>query len=159
MNFFEAQDKARRNTSWLVLLFVLAVIGLVVLTNLFLFALLVYLKTNQVVVSADLLYDYYSWQEFLFVGLCICLLIFAGSLYKTMSLTGGGAAVAEMLGGRLVSQATTDLQQRQLLNVVEEMAIAAGMPVPRVYLMDETSINAFAAGRTPANAVIGITRG
>ncbi|MCP4875313.1 MAG: M48 family metallopeptidase [Gammaproteobacteria bacterium] len=159
MNFFEAQDKARRNTSWLVLLFVFAVIGLVVLTNLFLFALLVYLKTNQVVVSADLLYDYYSWQEFLFVGLCICLLIFAGSLYKTMSLTGGGAAVAEMLGGHLVSQATTDLQQRQLLNVVEEMAIAAGMPVPRVYLMDETSINAFAAGRTPANAVIGITRG
>lgn len=89
----------------------------------------------------------------------VCLLIFCGSLYKTMSLSGGGATVAEMLGGRHVPAATTDLQQRQLLNVVEEMAIAAGMPIPRVYLLEDSAINAFAAGMSPASAVIGVTRG
>jgi len=159
LNFFEAQDKARRNTLWLVLLFLLAVAGLILLTNLFLLSLLVYVKTEQVVVSPEILYHYYSWQEFTVVSIGVCLLILGGSLYKGLSLSGGGPAVAEMLGGRLISHATTDLQQRQLLNVVEEMAIAAGMPIPQVYLLSETSINAFAAGLSPANAVIGVTQG
>ena len=159
MNFFEAQDKARRNTLWLIVLFVLAVAGLILLTNFFLLSILVYVKTKQIVVSPEMLYYYYSWKEFTIVSVGVCLLILGGSSYKALSLSGGGPTVAEMLGGRLVSHATTDLQQRQLLNVVEEMAIAAGMPIPQVYLLSDTSINAFAAGISPANAVIGITEG
>ena len=159
MNFFEAQDRARKKTAWFILLFVLAVGGLIFLTNLFLLGILTYARSSQIAFSADALQSYYSWQEFAGVSIGVCLLIFCGSLYKTMSLSGGGATVAEMLGGRQVPAATTDLQQRQLLNVVEEMAIAAGMPIPRVYLLEETGINAFAAGLSPANAVIGITRG
>lgn len=159
MNFFEAQDKARRNTLWMVVLFMLAVAGLVLLTNFFLLSVLVYVKTKQIVVSPEMLYYYYSWKEFTIVSVGVCLLVLGGSAYKAMSLSGGGPTVAEMLGGRLVSHSTTDLQQRQLLNVVEEMAIAAGMPIPQVYLLSDTSINAFAAGVSPANAVIGITEG
>jgi Zn-dependent protease with chaperone function len=159
LNFFEAQDKARRNTVWLITLFALAVAGLIFLTNLLLLGVMVYLNTGQFIFSFEALQNYYSWREFAGVTLVVCLLILGGSFYKSMSLSGGGASVAEMLGGRLISQATTDLQQRQLLNVVEEMAIAAGMPVPKVYLLDDTSINAFAAGRTTGDAVIGVTRG
>jgi Zn-dependent protease with chaperone function len=159
LNFFEAQDKARRNTLWLVLLFVLAVAGLILLTNLFLLSILVYVKTRQIIVSPEMLYYYFSWKEFTVVSTGICLLVFSGSLYKARSLSGGGPTVAEMLGGRLVSSSTTNLQHRRLLNVIEEMAIAAGMPIPQVYLLSETSINAFAAGLSPANAVIGITEG
>jgi Zn-dependent protease with chaperone function len=159
LNFFEAQDRARKNTVWFILLFVLAVAGLVFLTNLFLLGILNYVRSDQLVYSADALQSIYSWQEFAMVSAGVCLLIFGGSLYKTMSLSGGGSTVAEMLGGRQVPSATTDPQQRQLLNVVEEMAIAAGMPIPRVYLLEDTAINAFAAGKSPANAVIGITRG
>ncbi len=159
MNFFEAQDKARKNTTWLILLFILAVAGLILLTNLLLLGVLVYVKTGQFQFSPEVLQSHYSWREFIGVAIAVCLLIFGGSLYKTMSLSAGGTTVAEMLGGRMISQTTTDLQQRQLLNVVEEMAIAAGMPVPKVYLLEDSAINAFAAGRTPANAVIGITRG
>ncbi len=159
MNFFEAQDKARRNTSWLILLFIFAVVGLIFLTNLLFLGVLVYSKTGQIVFSFDALQTYYSWEVFIGVTIGACLLIFAGSLYKTMSLSGGGATVAEMLGGRLVPQSTTDLQKRQLLNVVEEMSIAAGMPIPKVYLLDDLSINAFAAGQSPADAIIGVTRG
>jgi len=159
MNFFEAQDKARRNTAWMILLFIFAVAGLVFLTNLLLLAVLAYLKTGYFVFSVSELQGYFDPVVFVGVTVGICLLIFGGSLYKTMSLSRGGPAVAEMLGGRLVPQSTNDLQQRQLLNVVEEMSIAAGMPIPKVYLLDEQSINAFAAGQSPANAVIGVTRG
>ncbi len=159
MNFFEAQDKARRNTLWLVLLFSAAVIALILLTNLFLLGIHRYLQTNEVLVSPVALYQIYSWETVIAVGVGVVLLILGGSLYKTLSLAGGGPAIAEMLGGRLISHATTDPLQRRLLNVVEEMAIAAGMPIPQVYLMSDHSINAFAAGRTPADAVVGITEG
>jgi Zn-dependent protease with chaperone function len=159
LNFFEAQDRARKNTSWFILLFALAVAGLVFLTNLLLLGIFTYASSSQIAFSPEALQSYYSWQVFAAVSIGVCLLIFCGSLYKTISLSGGGATVAEMLGGRQVPAATTDLQQRQLLNVVEEMAIAAGMPIPRVYLLEDNGINAFAAGLSPANAVIGVTRG
>ena len=68
--------------------------------------------------------------------------------------------MAKDLGGRLVMPGTTDFEEKRLLNIVEEMAIASGMPVPQVYLLDdEESINAFAAGTEPSNAVVGVTRG
>ncbi len=135
------------------LLFILAVAGLVILTNLLLLSILAYSQTGQPTSSL------YSWQVFSAVSIGVCLLVFGGSLYKTMSLSGGGSTIAEMLGGTVLPQASTDPQQRQLLNVVEEMAIAAGMPIPKVYLLEDSSINAFAAGNSPANAVIGVTRG
>jgi Zn-dependent protease with chaperone function len=82
------------------------------------------------------------------------------SLYKTTVLSSGGAVVARALGGVRIAADTTDPAQRRLLNVVEEMAIASGVPMPEVYLLEqEIGINAFAAGHNPANAAIGVTRG
>ncbi len=87
-------------------------------------------------------------------------LIAGGSLYKIASLSGGGHTVAELMGGRLLHPQTSDLDERKILNVVEEMAIAAGTPVPPVYLLEnEEGINAFAAGHSPNDAVVGVTRG
>ena len=86
--------------------------------------------------------------------------IFIGSAYKTNELAGGGGSVATLMGGRLVNPNTTDPDERKLLNVVEEMAIASGVPVPQVYVLDEErAINAFAAGHTTSDAAIGVTRG
>lgn len=159
MNFFEAQDQARRQTGWLVLLFMLAVVGLIVLTNLLVLGVLAYNQSGVVTFSPALLAEQFQWDVFLGVAAAIIALVFLGSAYKTMSLSGGGYKVAEMLGGRALSPDSRDPDERRLLNVVEEMAIAAGMPVPRVYLLEEEGINAFAAGSNPNNAVIGITRG
>ena len=87
-------------------------------------------------------------------------LVGGGSLFKIASLSGGGHTVAELLGGRLLHPDTRDADERRVLNVVEEMAIASGSPVPPVYLLEkERGINAFAAGYTPDDAVIGVTRG
>lgn len=159
MNFFEAQDKARRNTTLLVLMFTIAVAGLVLLTNLVILSALAYKETGLFIFSFSELRHYLQWDVFIAVAFGVVALIFFGSLYKTMSLSSGGPAVAEMLGGILVSQNSNNLRERQLINVVEEMAIAAGTPIPKVYLMNELSINAFAAGKSPGTAVIGITQG
>ncbi|NOZ01505.1 MAG: M48 family metallopeptidase, partial [Deltaproteobacteria bacterium] len=82
------------------------------------------------------------------------------SLYRTSKLRSGGGAVAKMMGGRLVDPGTRDKLERRLVNVVEEMSIASGVPVPEIYVMDqEKGINAFAAGFTPENAAVAVTRG
>ena len=159
MNFFEAQERARRRTVWLVLLFALAMAGLIVITNLLLLGILAYSQTGEFVFSVTALHQQFDWDIFIGVAIVISILIFLGSLYKTMSLSEGGRSVAEMLGGQLIARNTSDPDERRLLNVVEEMAIASGISVPNVYVLDETSINAFAAGLSPNDAVIGVTRG
>lgn len=160
MDFFQSQETARRNTVRLVVFFGLAVLGLVVITNLLVMLLFGFLQTGEEGISLSVIAAQFDWQVFLLIGAFVSLVIFGGSAYKTMALSGGGTTVAESLGGRLISQSTTDLHERKALNVVEEMAIASGTPVPPVYLLeDEQGINAFAAGFTPGDAVIGLTRG
>ncbi|MDA7609462.1 M48 family metalloprotease, partial [Akkermansiaceae bacterium] len=146
MDFFEAQDEARKKTKWLILWFILAVIGVVVAVDLLVIAL-VDEGPNQIyiVITASVLTG----------GIML-----AASGYKTTQLSAGGSVVAEDLGGRLVMPGSTDFEEKRLLNIVSEMALASGMPVPQVYLLDhEEGINAFAAGTEPSNAVIGVTRG
>jgi Zn-dependent protease with chaperone function len=157
MNFFESQDIARRNTGRLILLFSLAVISLVAITNLLVMVLFGLLSVNSVTAMEPA--AGFGWQTFLLVSLAVISVVLFGSLYKLTVLAGGGARVAEMLGGRLLLIESTDFRERQLLNVVEEMALASGTPVPPVYLLEESGINAFAAGYSPGDAVIGITRG
>ena len=94
------------------------------------------------------------------MAVVVLAVIFFGSLFKTLSLRAGGRSVAESLGGRPILPDTDDLDERRLLNVVEEMAIASGVPAPPVYVLeDQGSINAFAAGYGTDDAVIGVTRG
>lgn len=153
MNFFEAQARAWRRTGWLLLLFGLAVAVLVVLINQLVTVVVSFHQDVRVLQPGN------DWGRFALVALGTVAFIAAGSLYKMLALSGGGRAVAEMLGGRLVPRNTDDPAQRRLINVVDEMAIAAGTPAPPVYLLDEMGINAFAAGLSPNNAVIGVTRG
>ena len=160
MDFFAAQDLARRHTLRLVILLALAVLSLVVITNLLVMVLFGFLNTTHGRVDLNAVAAQFDWGTFFGIGALVSLVILAGSAYKTLALAAGGATVAESLGGRLLAHDTRDLHERKALNVVEEMAIASGMPVPPVYLLEhEEGINAFAAGFTPSDAVIGLTRG
>ena len=159
MNFFAAQDRANKNTWQLVALFSLAVIALILMTNL-LVMVVFRLIDGQPTLDASTLLEVMDWQTFTVIGVAVCTVVLIGSLYKIMVLSSGGKSVAEALGGQLVPRNTDDLGLRKLLNVVEEMAIASGTPAPPVYVLaDEPGINAFAAGFTPGDAVIGVTRG
>lgn len=158
MDFFARQDAARRATRRLIAFFALAVIVMV---------LVLYLVTAFVLMKKP---SSPQWQGpahvllrpqlALTVTVTTLLVIAAGSLYKIVSLRDGGASVARLLGGRPMSPNTEEPSERQLLNVVEEMAIASGSPVPTVYLLEnEEAINAFAAGFSPSDAVIGVSAG
>lgn len=154
MDFFERQEWARRNTKRLVMYFFLAVVGIV-------FA--VYFAIYGVLFLVDETPPKSGWFDLEIFGWTVAgvlLVVTGGSLYRIAELSQGGRVVAMMLGGRLLDLNTTKPDERRLLNVVEEMAIASGVPVPDVYLLDEErGINAFAAGNGPGDAVIGVTRG
>ncbi|HHX8489001.1 TPA: M48 family metallopeptidase [Vibrio diabolicus] len=154
MNFFDHQDTARQRTGLLVFLFSLAVVTITGLVS---------------VLSIGIYYgvtgEHFDQETALtYVLLCfagVLLVVAISSMVRLSALTSnGGRGVAESIGGKLISSNTLDAKHRQLLNVVEEMAIASGIPVPPVYVMqEERGINAFAAGMSIDDAVIGVTQG
>ncbi|MFB3077974.1 MAG: M48 family metallopeptidase, partial [Lysobacterales bacterium] len=104
-------------------------------------------------------YLYYSWDIFWSVSIGVVALITIASLFRLHTLKRGGSAVAEMMDGKLLVDPGDDYNKQKLLNVVAEMAIASGTPVPPVYLIQDKAINAFAAGYSSSDAVIGMTTG
>lgn len=158
MDFFAAQDRARAASRRLVWWFILCVLAVVAV----IYAVLIISRPFW----SDGLgsgFDDASWWDptlAAVVGPCIGGIIILGSIYKLHELSGGGAVVARSLGGRPVSRSTAEPLERRLVNVVDEMAIASGLPSPEIWLLEqEEGINAFAAGTDPGNAVIGVTSG
>ena len=160
MTFFDNQVRAKNNTIILVATYVVCV-ALIVLAVYF--ALLVVFQvgvTSSESRTASFTLHWWNPELFGWTAFCVLALILGGSAFKSSQLSQGGKVVAEMLGGTPVLSNTNDPFEKRLLNVVEEMAIASGLPVPRVYLLSgEGSINAFAAGFSTKDAVIGITSG
>jgi Zn-dependent protease with chaperone function len=159
MNFFDAQDQARRTTRWLVFVYIVAT-ALIVLG--------VTLIVGFALVGASMDGSRYSFPgmlaanpvPLLITALLTTLFIVGASIYKTSILSAGGGRVAQDMGGTLVPASAPDPLRRRLRNVVEEMAIASGVPVPEIYVLEEESgINAFAAGYAPGDAAIAVTRG
>ena len=151
MNFFAAQDDARRRTKWLVVYFVLAIIGVIVSVYGIVYLAMLYTGGSPNI-----------WMPGVFTATALGTggVMGTGSLFKTMQLNAGGSVVARDMGARQIDPYTSDASERKLVNVVEEMAIASGVPVPSIWIMDnESSINAFAAGTEPGNAVVAVTRG
>ncbi len=146
MDFFQAQEAARKRTGLLVLLFGAAVVGIIAVVY----------AAVQVAIGTEPFDPFLLLQ----VAIGVALVVVIGSASRTASLRRGGPAVAELLGGRRIAPDTNDLGERRLLNVVEEMALASGVPVPAVYVVDgEDAINAFAAGYTADDAAVAVTRG
>ncbi len=156
MNFFEHQDKARRQTRFLVVLFSLAVIGIIVAVNAVILTTLgVHVPDGDpgrmIAENAGLI---------LATTLITGAIIGLASAFRSMQLNSGGGEIARALGGTRVEPDTRDPLRRRLHNVVEEMAIASGIPVPEVYVLEhEQGINAFAAGFSTSDAAVAVTRG
>ncbi len=155
MDFFKRQDQARKKTKWLVLYFVLAVIAIVVSINAVSFVLM-----NTVGGAQLSLAEWLRSPWFIGIALGSILLIGLGSGVRLSQLASGGKAVADMVGARRILPETSDPLERRLINVVEEMSIASGTPMPRLYVMDnEKAINAFVAGLKTQETVLVVTRG
>jgi Zn-dependent protease with chaperone function len=149
VDFYARQEAARRTTRWLLLAFLVSVV-------------LVVLAVDAVVVAVLGASDPRTSPTgaVVFTSIVLLAIICGASLFKTLSLRAGGGVVARSLGGTRVERSTRDPALRRLRNVVEEMAIAAGVTMPEVYVLEnEDGINAFAAGNSPADAAIAVTRG
>jgi Zn-dependent protease with chaperone function len=158
MDFFERQDKARRKTKLLVFYFIVAICLLILASYAAVFA--IFGKKEITDSLGETSFTLWQSDLFLWSTLGTLVVIGIGSAFKTAELSKGGSAVAQMLDGRLINPNATEANERKLLNVVEEMAIASGIPVPQVFLLEnEAGINAFAAGHSTGDAAIGVTRG
>ena len=166
MDFFEAQERARKRTHRLVFLFVVAVLGTIMAG--YVAALVLVNSSGRSQSRGRARYElvgpvavrWWDPQIFATVALGTVAVVGAASLYKWATMRQGGAAIAESVGARLVDPKTINVHERRLLNVVEEMSIASGVPMPAVFVMDEEpGLNAFAAGLTTADAAVTVTKG
>jgi Zn-dependent protease with chaperone function/uncharacterized tellurite resistance protein B-like protein len=159
MNFFEHQEAARRRTGLLIAYYIFAV-TLIILA---IYGVTAFLLLRDNVLSPDGIIQWpLLWNPVIFLSVAgaLLVLIAGGTVFKIVSLSSGGESVALMLGGRPIHPSSTDLREKRLLNIVEEIAIASGTPIPKVFILQqEPGINAFAAGMTPADAVIAVTQG
>ncbi len=159
MNFFEHQEAARRSSRLLVGLFLLAVVCIVLAVNGVLAALFLGVLAPH---GNWARYGIHALPNYFFettTGV-VLLIIIGGSFIEILDLEAGGDAVAKMVGARAVDPDTRDPAERRLRNVIEEMAIASGIPAPRAYVLDgEEGINAFAAGIHPSDAIVAVTQG
>ncbi|MBX6751621.1 MAG: M48 family metallopeptidase, partial [Micromonosporaceae bacterium] len=151
MNFFERQRLVRRQSARLVFLFFVAVAGIILVIDL----AVAFATGALTAASGAQLVGYLG-----FTSVAVAAVIGLAALVRTVSLRGGGGRVARELGGVLVPPDTRDPALRRLRNVVEEMAIAAGVSVPEIYVLpNEPSINAFAAGWSTSDAAVAVTQG
>ena len=170
-NFFARQEQARKSCRHQIILFVCAVLIIVLVTTMAIRLVWYLFISSQAytLFNAESAQNYHRKLSaftffdpvfFLFTAMAIVIVILAASVIKMNALQKGGGAVAEMLGGRKISAGTTDQAERRLINVVEEMAIASGIPVPQIYVLDsENNINAFAAGLEFGDAAVAVTSG
>lgn len=167
MNFFEHQEKARKQSRWIIAAF----IGVTLLIILVIDALVLLLMGSQGMLLTDQsgvpsfnIFNPNVWlansKMMIISSLIVGGVISISSLGKIVSLRSGGGKVAQNLGGMIVTADTKDPLRRRLYNVVEEIALASGVPVPEIYVMEnEPGINAFAAGYSPADAAVAVTQG
>ena len=158
MDFFDAQDRARRTSHWLVFWFALAVISIIVLVYL---AVTLWMAWQEPETHLKRTFLFWNSARFCWISLLVGGGIAIASLYRIWQISRhGGMLIAEQLGGRMITRKTGDPAEQRLLNVVDEMAIAAGIPAPVAFVLDnETGLNAFAAGLSTQDSVVAVTRG
>ena len=166
MLFFEAQKRARQKTGQILLLFAAGLLLLIAATYLIIHTLLLHAGLDETLLTRPIAatgpftaLTHPHLELLLYTGGILTLITAAGIAYKTSELSGGGRAIVNALHGQLIMSTTKDPRLKQLHNIVEEMSIASGVPVPQLYLIPDDSINAFAAGRTTDDAIIGVTQG
>jgi Zn-dependent protease with chaperone function len=159
MDFFDAQDRARRATRRLLVAYIIASVLIVVgVTTVVGFALFNFTDAGYGRPAGVFVHE--QAPLLILTAIAAAVLILGATAYKTAALSSGGGRVAVDMGGTLVPTDVRDPQKKRLRNIVEEMAIASGMPVPEIYVLEaENGINAFAAGFTTGDAAIAVTRG
>ncbi len=154
MNFFEHQDKANKKTKQLVFLFILGLLFTLLAVNAVIYGALY-------VASLDNPNLMFMMAEpiWLYISCLFIVVMFLGTVIKMLQISSGGLSIAKMVNARSLEEGPQSLEEQRFQNVVEEMAIASGTPVPQLFIMDDESINAFVAGTKPEDTVMVVTTG
>jgi Zn-dependent protease with chaperone function len=156
-SFYQQQENARRRTKQLVVAFHVVVFLTAILSAMM---YVIYFRMHRDLTMEIPISEAIFQRDVFGVVLVVYFMIFAIAWVRSLPLSAGGSYVAKMVGGREISFSTTDLAEKQLVNIVEEMGIAAGMTLPRIYVLDhEDAINAFAAGTSVNNACVAVSKG
>ncbi|HEU4617024.1 MAG TPA: M48 family metallopeptidase [Gammaproteobacteria bacterium] len=161
MDFFTRQEESRRSTRFLVVAFAAAFLAVVAATTAAV-ALVLRFSSDQGYATAQTWSDWVAANGALLgvVAVGTLALILLASGYRTASLSSGGGQVARLLGATPVTADVGDRARKRLVDVVEEMSIASGLPMPEIYVLEhEDGINAFASGLTTTDAAVTVTRG
>lgn len=155
MDFFHLQDKARKQTRYLVFLFVVAILAIITTINLLFFWLV-----NAEAEFSMTLSDWLSQPYWLYISAITLAVILINSLIRSWQLKSNSNAIAQMVNATPVSYDNKNHHETRLVNVVEEMSIASGMPIPKIFIMrEEKGINAFVSGLEPSNVTLVVTQG
>ncbi|MGD9592503.1 MAG: M48 family metalloprotease, partial [Candidatus Berkiella sp.] len=172
MNFFEHQEKAKKKTFWLVLYFIIAIVCIILFIDVVFAAAIIYAQPEHYFATSNVYTINDAMSNLnqnaiidLMIGVTvlvspvIILVIFIGTLWKMYSLRDGGIAVAQMVQAQPISPSTTNFLEKRFINIVEEMSIASGVQVPKLFVMQDKAINAFVAGIKPEDTVMVVTQG
>lgn len=160
MNFFQAQQKAKKRTTYLIIVSIVGLFLFLYLINFFLLAFLNFFDSLDLLedyTMRDIRYFLYHYDGYIYLFFLTIVVI--GSLSQMFRLRRGGKGVVEDLGGRMIVRESATRQEKVLLNIVDEMSLASGIPPPSVYTLDDESINAFAAGFSTDDAIVCVTKG
>ena len=159
MDFFGAQDRARRATRWLAILFGFAILIITQLINLLVMVILFLYKLKVEPEFSHSFPEFFNWELYFFISIVVAGFSIFFAYLGMRNLFGGGRIVAEQVGGDLIARASANPGERRLTQIVTEIAIAAGSPVPQVFLLNESGINSFSAGWDSTDAVICVSSG
>lgn len=169
MDFFSQQEESRRQSHKIIWRFILANVVVATVLNFAIQAVYIIGITGGTnkkqhplhgTILESTLQQLLDWRPFVVVNIIVFLIIGTAALLKFRSLASSGGAVAQMLGGQKVTHDSRDPLEKRLLNIVDEMSIASGLPVPEVYVLQgQDGINAFASGPTPERSAVAVTRG
>jgi Zn-dependent protease with chaperone function/uncharacterized tellurite resistance protein B-like protein len=155
MDFFTLQDKAKKQTRFLIFLFIVAVAAIVFTTN-----LIFYFAISTQTSMPSSISQWLSQPYWLYVTGGTLILIIGTSLWRSWQLKSTPDAIAKMVNATQVLLSSKEKQERVLINVVEEMSIASGMPIPKLFIMkQEQGINAFVAGLDTSQVTLVVTQG
>ncbi|MFV0482128.1 MAG: M48 family metalloprotease, partial [Campylobacteraceae bacterium] len=158
-NFFEQQDRARKNSFYFLLIFSFCIFSTAFCTGMLFLSIFASFSNFELTFNPFNIFNSLSTSTIFLTFICVLSVILLGYKNKLALLNQGGYVVAEELGAKQIFSQTATKEEKVLINVVEEMAIASTTPPPEIYVLEQKGINAFVAGTNPQNAIICVTRG
>lgn len=153
MDFFEQQVIARKKSYLLIFLFIFSIVFLVALSNIIIFSFYSYFNNDSIINF----YKYWHLKTFLFITIPLVFIILISTFFKLREFSDISKLSLHYFDAKLVKLNNCTSNEKILLNIVSEMSIASGIPILKVYTIEDFGVNSFVIGNDISDASILIT--